>query len=57
MLAAALAKAVKSTEVQQQLRSQGGEPLAMSPAQYDALMRAESAKWLGVIKQAGVKPE
>jgi tripartite-type tricarboxylate transporter receptor subunit TctC len=53
----ALAKTVQSPEVAKELRSQGGEPLVMTPAQYDALTKAESAKWLGVIKQAGIKPE
>ena len=56
-LGEALTKAVQSPEVAKELRNQGGEPLVMTPAQYDALLRAESAKWLGVIKQAGIKPE
>ena len=53
----ALAKTVQSPEVAKELRTQGGEPLVMTPAQYDTLTRAESTKWLGVIKQAGIKPE
>jgi tripartite-type tricarboxylate transporter receptor subunit TctC len=53
----ALARTVQSPEVSKELRTQGGEPAVMTPAQYDALTRAESAKWLGVIKQAGIKPE
>jgi len=57
VLAEALARAVKSADLDKQLREQGGEPLVMTPAQYDALMRAESAKWLGVIKQADIKPD
>ncbi len=57
ILGNALAKAVGSPELAQQLRTQGGEPLVMTPAEYDALTRAESAKWLGIIKQAGIKSE
>lgn len=56
-LSAALAKAVKSDEYVQKLREQGGEPKTMTPSEWDALMRAESAKWLGVISASGLKPE
>lgn len=56
-LSAALAKAVRSEDVVQKLREQGGEPRTMTPAEWDALMRAESAKWLGVISATGVKAE
>jgi tripartite-type tricarboxylate transporter receptor subunit TctC len=57
ILGNALAKAVSSPELAQQLRTQGGEPLVMTPAEYDALTKAESAKWLGIIKRAGIMSE
>jgi len=56
-LSAALAKAVRSDDVVQKLREQGGEPRTMTPTEWDALMRAESSKWLGVISATGVKAE
>lgn len=56
-LNAALTKVVNSPETAQQLRGQGGEPGALSATEFDALIRAESEKWLGVMKQAGVTGE
>ena len=56
-LGAALAKAVKSGDLAAKIREQGGDPRTMAPAEWDALMRAESAKWLGVIAASGLKPE
>lgn len=57
VLNAALAKAISAPEVQEKLRSQGGEPRTMTAAEFDALMKRESTKWLGVIAQSGLKPE
>jgi len=56
-LGAALAKAVKSDDLAAKIREQGGDPRTMTPAEWDALMRTESAKWLGVISASGLKPE
>ena len=56
-LGAALAKAVKSDDLAAKIREQGGDPRTMTPAEWDALMRAESSKWLGVIAASGLKPE
>jgi tripartite-type tricarboxylate transporter receptor subunit TctC len=56
-LNAALTKAVKSPELAQQIKAQGGEPATSTPEAFDAFMRSESAKWLGVIREAGIKSE
>lgn len=44
-------------EVREQLAAQGAEPVGSSPADFARFMRAESDKWAGVIKSAGVKAE
>jgi len=56
-LNADLTKAVKSPELTNQLNSQGSEPRTSTPEEFDAIIRAESAKWLGVIRDAGIKVE
>jgi len=56
-LNAALNKVVNSPEVSGQIKGQGAEPETSTPEAFDALMRNESAKWLAVINQAGIKPE
>ncbi|HEX5959346.1 MAG TPA: tripartite tricarboxylate transporter substrate binding protein [Hyphomicrobiaceae bacterium] len=35
---------------------QGAIPLKMTPAEFDGYLRADIAKWAGVIKKAGIKP-
>lgn len=56
-LNAALKKVMEMPEVIQQIKAQGGEPVTSTPEEFDAIMRAESAKWLGVIRTSGIKPE
>jgi len=46
-----------SPDLIQQIRTQGGEPLTMSPAEFDNLIKQESVKWLKIIREAGIKPE
>ena len=36
---------------------QGADPAGGTPDDYEAFMRAESARWREVVKQAGIKPE
>ncbi len=35
----------------------GTEPISTTPEQFDAFLRAETVKWTGVIKSAGIKLE
>jgi tripartite-type tricarboxylate transporter receptor subunit TctC len=37
--------------------SQGAEPALMDPVEFAAHIKAETEKWAGVIKAAGIKPE
>jgi tripartite-type tricarboxylate transporter receptor subunit TctC len=43
-------------EIAARIRSVGSEPSPMTPAQFDAFIKAETKKWAGVIKSAGIKP-
>ena len=42
-------------ETRESLASQGAEPVASTPEQFAALIRAEMAKWSAVIKKAGLE--
>jgi tripartite-type tricarboxylate transporter receptor subunit TctC len=48
-------KALKDPDVQRRLAEQGAEVVGSTPAEYDALIRAETAKWTRVIRESGVK--
>jgi tripartite-type tricarboxylate transporter receptor subunit TctC len=50
-------KAVQSPEVQEKLTSQGIELVGGPPAEFDAHIRAETAKWARVVKLAGVQAQ
>ncbi len=52
-----LAKTLALPEVREQLAAQGAEPVGSSPQAFGKFLRAESNKWAGVIKHAGVKAE
>ncbi len=56
-LNAALTASVKSPKISELLNAQGVEPKTSTPAEFDALMRRESAKWLGVIHDIGIKAQ
>jgi len=42
-------------ETRESLASQGAEPVASTPEQFAAFIRAEMAKWSAVIKKAGLE--
>jgi tripartite-type tricarboxylate transporter receptor subunit TctC len=46
---------LKEPEVAARIRAVGAEPSPMTPAQFDAFIKAETAKWADVIKKAGIK--
>ena len=50
-----IVKALRSTETQDRLITQGSEPVGNTPREFAALVSAERDKWAQVIKQAGIK--
>ncbi len=50
-------RALRLPDVQEQLKSQGADPVGSTPAQYTAFMQNEIAKWAKVIAAAGIKGE
>ena len=56
-LAAEVGRMQAQADVKEQLNAQGIDPLASSPEQLAALIKADSARWSKVIKETGVKAE
>jgi tripartite-type tricarboxylate transporter receptor subunit TctC len=56
-LDAALNKALADPQLIKLLTGQGVEPVPTTPAQYDALIKTESVKWLKVIRDANIQAE
>ena len=54
---AALVKALNDAPVKDNLGKQGAEVVASTPDEYDQFNRAEIAKWIKVVAQAGITPE
>ena len=50
-------KALSSPEVKEKLALLGAEPMPMSPADFDAFLRSETARMAVVIKNAGIKAQ
>lgn len=48
---------LKSPEVVKQLSTQGAQIVASSPEEFAEYIRAETKKWAGVVKAAGIKPQ
>ncbi len=53
----ALVKALNDPGVKKSLADQGAEVVANTPAQHDAFNKAEIAKWIKVVREAGIQPE
>ncbi len=53
----ALVKALNDGGVKKSLADQGAEVVANTPEQHDAFNKAEIAKWIKVVKDAGIQPE
>lgn len=53
----ALVKALNDPAVKNNLTQQGAEVVANTPEQHDKFNRAEIAKWIKVVKEAGIQPE
>ncbi len=56
-LNAEVGKALKSKELQDKLAADGSEPMGGSPQRFAEHIRAEHAKWGGVIREAGIRLE
>ena len=52
-----IVKTVAQPDVLSRLAADGTEPVGSSPAQFSAFVKAEFAKYSGVIKQTGIQPE
>jgi tripartite-type tricarboxylate transporter receptor subunit TctC len=56
-LQAGVVKAVATPDLQRKFADQGVEPRALTGADFDALYRAELARWARVVQQAGITPD
>ena len=52
-----MAKALGVAEVRNQLVSQGADPVGNSPAEFEAVIRADITKWAKVVKASGARPD
>jgi len=52
-----IANAVKHSDLTGRMKQQGMEPVGSTPAQFDALIRAEIEKWARVVKLSGAKAD
>ena len=52
-----LAKAMNHAETREKLIAQGTDPVDSNPKAFASFMKAESAKWAGVIKTANIRAE
>ena len=50
-------KAIRAPEMKAILAAEASEPVGSSPAEFDAVMKAEVARWMKVVKAAGIKGE
>ena len=54
-LNAEITRVVNQPAVRQAWAEQGAEPLVMTPSEFDAVLRADIAKWAEVVKISGAK--
>jgi tripartite-type tricarboxylate transporter receptor subunit TctC len=54
-ISADIARAVKSSDLTERMKQQGMLPVGSTPEEFDALIRAEIAKWAKVVKVSGAK--
>lgn len=52
----AIVKTLKIPAVKERLAKEGAEPVGSTPEEYEAFVRSEIAKWMKVVKEAGIKP-
>jgi len=56
-ISADIAKAVKSSDLNERMKQQGMEPIGSTPEQFDAVIRSEIEKWAKVVKLSGAKAD
>ena len=56
-LNAEVIKALANPEIRERLTSQGADPRPMSPAQFGDFLKSETAKWIALVKETGIKLE
>jgi tripartite-type tricarboxylate transporter receptor subunit TctC len=56
-LRAELDKAIRPAEVRSRLETGSGTSLRMTPAETEAFVKAEVAKWVSLLRRAGIEPE
>lgn len=56
-LHAEVVKVTQQADVRKRMVAQGTDLVGSTPEEFRALIKTESAKWAGVIKSAGIKPE
>jgi tripartite-type tricarboxylate transporter receptor subunit TctC len=56
-LATEIGRMQTQADIKEQLNAQGIDPLANTPEQVAALIKADSARWSKVIKETGLKAE
>jgi tripartite-type tricarboxylate transporter receptor subunit TctC len=52
-----IVKVVRSPEFQQVLAGEGATPVGNTPAEFDAIIRADVKKWAKIVKDAGLRGE
>jgi tripartite-type tricarboxylate transporter receptor subunit TctC len=56
-LASAVARAARDPVTREQLRKQGAEPIGNTPAEFNAYLREELARWSEVVRVSGARVE
>ena len=56
-LHAEVVRVLRQPDIKERFLSDGAEPVGSSPEEFAAFIRAETAKWAQVIKDAGLRPE
>ncbi len=56
-LNAEVVRIVELADVKRNLASQGADPLVMTPDEFDAFMKAETAKWAKIVKASGTRAD
>ncbi|MGO4735790.1 Bug family tripartite tricarboxylate transporter substrate binding protein [Bosea sp. 2KB_26] len=53
-LRTATVEAINDATIRERLKNEGAEPIGNTPAEFAAMMEAESKRWAGIIKQAQI---
>ena len=50
-------RVLQNAEVKERLQADGADPVASTPEEFAAFLRAETGKWAKVVKTIGIQPE